>query len=308
MRITALRLASFALLLGSCKSAARPGPATAPAAFTEHAEVIAAIESNRLDDAATALAKAPDTSDVHFLRARLAEARIDSDTAYREIKQATAAEPGFAEYQYELGVIAGMPGGPGQSIAAQAGRFAEAGRALDAALAISPKDPKYLYTRAYYLSLADRDSGGDPARGKKMFDRVLEVAPDSAWAHRVLFDRASEAEKWDVAEAEAARAGDRDSILGSRLFLLVGGTRLRDGRIDEAKKDLEAAAKLNRATANAFCDAGYALDGGGNPAMAHDFWARCLALLPDGPKAADAKTRLDAEKGAAGLVDKIKRR
>ena len=126
MRITALRLASFAILLGSCKSAARPGPA-APAAFTEHAEVIAAIESNRLDDAATALKKAPDTSDVHFLRARLAEARIDSDTAYREIKLATAAEPGSAEYQYEFGVIAGMPGGPGQSIAAQAGRFAEAG-------------------------------------------------------------------------------------------------------------------------------------------------------------------------------------
>lgn len=305
MRMTTpLRLAVLPFFLfAACKSATPPAtPATkpTPAPFAEHAEVVAAIESNRLDDAATALAKADDSPDVHFLRARLAEARLDAEGAYREIKQAVAAEPGFAEYQYELGVIAGMPGGPGQSIAAQAARFAEAGRALDAALTISPNDPKYLYTRAYFLSLADKDSGGDPARGQKMFDQVLQVAPDSAWAHRVLFDRASQAEKWDVAEAEAAKAGDRDSILGSRLFLLVGGTRLRDGKIDEAKKDLEAAAKLNLATANSFCDAGYALDGGNNPALAHDFWARCLALLPDGPKAHDAKVRLDAEKGAAG--------
>ena len=296
------------LSLAACKVAApAPQAQRTPPPWGEHASVVSAIESNRLDEAATALAKVPDTADVHFLRARLAEAHIDGETAYREIKQSVAAAPDFAEYQDQLGVIAGMPGGPGQSVASQAGRSAEAGRALDAALALSPNDPKYLYTRAYFLSLADKDSGGDPARGKKMFDRVLEVAPDSAWWRIACSSIArSQAENWNAAEAEAAKTGDRDSILGSRLFLLVGGTRLRDGKIDDAKKDLEAAAKLNVATANAFCDAGYALDGGWNPKLGHDFWARCLALLPDGPKAKDAKTRLDAEKGAAGLTNKIK--
>ena len=306
MRIAQRSLLFAALVLTACTRGGGTTPPTptpngkpTPAPFAERAEVVTAIESNRLADAESTLAKAPDMPDVHFLRARLAEARLDTDAAYREIKLAVAAAPGFAEYQYELGVIAAMPGGADQSIASQAGRFAEAGRALDAALAISPDEPKYLYTRAYFLTLADKASGGDPARGRKMFDHILEVAPDSAWSHRVKFDRAADAEKWADAEEEAAKTGDRDAILGSRLWLLVAGTRLRDGKLDEAKKDLEAAAKLNRATATGFCDAGFALDGGGNNDLAHDFWARCLALLPDGPKAPQARVRLEAEKGAA---------
>src|SRR5581483_6891286 len=104
-----------------------------------------------------------------------------------------------------------------------------------------------------------------PAKAKKMFDHIVEAAPDSAWAHRVLFDRAAKGERWDDAETEAARAGERDATLGSRLYLLVGATRLRDGDIDKSKTDLEAAAKLNPGTAGSFCDAGWALDQGDNP-------------------------------------------
>ncbi|HVO31409.1 MAG TPA: hypothetical protein VMV18_11750 [bacterium] len=294
-------VAATVLALTACKSTPPKAQESTPTSFAERADVLAAIESNRLDDADATLKTAPDLPDVHFLRARLAESRMDNETAWREIKQAVAKEPNFAEYQYEMGVIAGMPTGPGQTLTAQAARFAEGGRALDAALALHPDEPKYLYTRAYYLDIADVASGGDPAKAKKMYDHLLEVAPDSAWAHRVLFDRAAQAEKWDDAETEATRAGERDPILGSRLWLLVGATRLRDGKLDKARADLEAAAKLNVGTATSFCDAGWALDQGGNVNLAHDYWARCLELAPHGPRAAEAKTRLDAEKGAAGF-------
>lgn len=270
--------------------------------FGERAEVLAAIESNRLDDAAATLASAPDTPDVHFLRARLAEARMDNDTAWREIKDAVAKEPNFPEYEYEMGVIGGMPGGSAQTITAQAARFAEAGKALDRALALRPDEPKYLYTRAYFLNIADKDSGGDPAAAHKMVEHLLAVAPDSAWAHRAMFDKAARAENWDAAEKEAERTSERDATQGARLFLLVGATRLRDGNLDKAKEDLEAAAKLNAGTSGSFCDAGFALDGGGHPDLAHDFWARCLALAPDGPRSKEAKARLDAEKGAAAFA------
>jgi tetratricopeptide (TPR) repeat protein len=284
----------MALFAPGCRSTPVHAPPT-PVPFAEHTGVNAAIESNRLADAAATLATAPDTPDVHYLKARLAEANQDTDTAMKEIKQAVAAAPDFAEYQYELGVIGGMPR-PGETIDSEAARFGEAGRALDEALKLSPNDGKYLYTRGYYLSMADKGSGGNPALGRKLYDRVLEKAPDSAWAHRVLFDRAAQQEKWNVAEEEAGKAGDRDPTVGTRLFLLVGGTRLRDGNLERARADLEAAAKINPPAATSFCDAGFALDGGSHPELAHDFWARCLALLPDGPKAAMARARLEAEK------------
>src|SRR5208283_4969460 len=119
----------------------RPAVAAAPTPglFAGHAEVTAAIESSRLEDAAATLATAPDMADVHFLRARLAEAKLESGTAYQEIKLSVAASPDYAEYQYELGVIAGMPR-QGESLEAEASRFAEGGVALDRALTLVPDD------------------------------------------------------------------------------------------------------------------------------------------------------------------------
>src|SRR5207253_4982824 len=122
--------------------------------------------------------------------------------------------------------------------------------------------------------------GGDAAAGKKTFDDLMERFPDSAWAHRVKFDRAAEEGKLDAAEAEAKKVADLDDIEGARLFLLAAGSRLIAGDLEAAKADLEEAAKHRKSSAAGFCDAGYALDGGNHAEWAEPFWKRCLELDP----------------------------
>lgn len=282
---------------GCKKAAAPPAPAaeSAPTFFPDRAAVLQAIESQRFSDADKILATAPGTADVHFLKGKLAEARMDGETAYRELETACTLAPDWAEYQYELGVVAPLPL-DGQTAGAAEGRFEEGGKALAKALALHPDDPKYEYARAYFLSVAPAADGGDPVAGRKLFDALIEKHPDGAWAHRVKFDRAAEAERWEEAESEAGKAGEWDAFEGARLWLQVAGTRLHQGDLEHAKSDLEAAAKLSPPAAGGFCDAGYALDGGRHPELADPFWKRCLELAPEGPKAAQAKARLGVTK------------
>lgn len=288
-------IAAFAIAPVACKrDEAAKLPAIAvetPAFHPERGAVLEAIESARWDDAAATLKDAPDTADVHYLRAKLAAAQLDADTAYRELKRATELTAGHAEYQYELGVVAPLPVS-GLTMEAQKSRHQEAGQALARAVALAPGEPRYLYARAFFLTVSPRDTGGDLEAGRKLFDQILERHPDSAWADRVRFDRAAEADDVAAAETHAAKAGEKDAAIGSRLWLMAAGTRLRTGDLEKTRTALEAAAKLSPPAAGGFCDAGQALDGGGNGDSALTFWKRCLELAPDGPKAPLARRRL----------------
>lgn len=274
----------------SASATATPAPA-APSMFAERKVVLEAIDAGRLTDAAATLEKAPATADVHFLRARLAVARRDGDLAYREIKKAVEDEPGWAEYQYELGVIAPLPVA-GLNETQLENRLKVAGVALKKAVELEPDEPRYQYAYAFFLSSAPPSDGGDPGAGKKRFDDIVERFPDSAWAHRVKFDRAAENGELEVAEAEAAKVANLDAVEGARLYLLAAGSRLLAGQLEAAKADLEQAAKRRPSAAAGFCDAGFALDGGGHEDWAEPFWKRCLELDPDGAKAPQARARL----------------
>lgn len=269
--------------------AATPGPT--PELFADRAAVLDAIEKGRWNEAAATLEKAKGTADVHFLRAKLAVARQDADVAYAEIKKAVEDEPGWPEYQYELGVIAPLPV-QGLSDAQLENRLKVAGVALKKAVEMAPNEPRYQYAYAFFLTSAPPHDGGDVAAGKKRFDDLVEKFPGTAWAHRVKFDRAADEGNLDVAEAEAKKVANLDATEGARLFLLAAGSRLIAGELELAKADLEEAAKLRKSAAAGFCDAGYALDGGNHPDWAEPFWTRCLEIDPDGPKAPQARARL----------------
>ena len=276
-------------------------PVQTPVFHPERGAVLEAIESARFADAAATLKDAPDTADVHYLRAKAAAAQLDADTAYRELKRAVEQMPGVAEYQFELGVVAPLPVS-GISMEAQKSRHQEAGQALARAVALAPDEPRYLYARAFFLTVSPADTGGDLKAGRAAFDRIVERHPESAWADRVRFDRAAEADDVATAETHAAKAGAKDAAIGSRLWLMAAGTRLRSGEIEKTKAALEAAAALSPPTAGGFCDAGQALDGGGNEAAALPFWKRCLELAPEGPKAPIARRRIES----TTLNDKVK--
>lgn len=290
--------------LGGCKrdDAKLPAlPVETPAFHPERGAVLEAIESARYADAEATLKDAPDTADVHYLRGKLAAARLDADTAYRELKRATELTAGHAEYQYELGVVAPLPVS-GLTMEAQKSRHQEAGQALARAVALAPDEPRYLYARAFFLSVSPQDTGGDLKAGRQLFDRIVERHGDSAWADRVRFDRAAEMDDVTAAETHAAKAAEKDAAIGSRLWLMAAGTRLRTGDLEKTTAALEAAAKLSPPAAGGFCDAGQALDGGGNGASALPFWKRCLELAPDGPKAPIARQRI----ASTALEGKVK--
>lgn len=297
----------FVTLLGTagCKSSsneaggAAASPKATPAAaapepYAERAAVLEAIESGRIEDAEATLRNAPVTADVRYLRAKIAAAKQDGETAYQEIKKAVEDAPGHAEYQYELGIIAPLPVG-GLNDTQLETRLKTAGIALSRAVALKPHEPKYQYAYAFFLTSAPPQDGGDPVEGRKQFDELLRRHPDSVWAHRVLFDRAADAGDLDTAEAEAAKAGALDANEGARLFLLAAGTRLIAGEIEKSKADLEAAAKLKPSAAAGFCDAGYALDNGSRPELAEPFWKRCLEIDPRGAKSSQARARLGVQ-------------
>ena len=295
-RSIAVLVLALALVAAGCKSKSAPTSApkesSAPPQFADRAAVLDDLEEQRFDDADKLLASAPDTADVHYLRGKLATMRMDADPAYRELAKSIAMAPDWAEYQYEFGVDVPLLVSGLSTETAQA-RFVEAGRALDRALALRPNEPRYLYARAYFLSVAPTNDGGDMKAGQAMFDHLIDVAPDSAWAHRVKFDRAAQAEDWDTVEAEAEKAGTFDAREGARLYLQAAGTRLHQGNLKKTQADLEAASRLDRRSATGFCDAGQALDGGSNPKLADPFWQRCLEISPDGPRAKEAKARLN---------------
>ena len=300
MRVASLLL--VILVVAACRSSGdgtKPAPtgtpvkATMPELYPDRGAVLEAIESFRIQDAEATLKNAPDTADVHYLRAKLAYAKQDGETAYQEAKKAVDASPGFAEYQYELGTIAPLPV-KGLTIGVAAARFVEAGRALARATELRPDEPKYVYARAYFLSVAPPQDGGDPAAGRKLFDEILTKHADTAWAKRVEFDRAAESGDLAAAEAAAKGAGERDARIGAQLWLLAAGSRLVAGEVEKTRADLEAAAKLHPPAAGGFCDAGFALDGGGNAVMANSFWKRCLELDPAGPKSGEARTRVES--------------
>ena len=306
-RLSALLLAlALPLAAASCKSSgsdatSTPAPAPAdakgavtPEPYAERGAVLEAIDSGRLEDAEATLRNAPVTPDVRYLRAKLAAAKMDAETAYQEIKKAVEDAPNHAEYQYELGIIAPMPVG-GLNDTQLESRLKAGGIALSKAVALKPHEPKYQYAYAFFLVSAPPQDGGNPVEGKKRFDELLLRHADSVWAHRVAFDRAAEREDLDAAEAEAAKAGALDANEGARLFLLAAGTRLIGGNIEQARANLEAAAKLKPTAAGGFCDAGYALDNGPRPELAEPFWTRCLELDPRGPKSAQARARLGVQ-------------
>lgn len=288
---------SAAAALAACKGGspeagtAKPAAVVTPALFAERRAVLDAIDAGQLQAAESALQSAPATADVHFLRARLAVARQDGETAFQEIKKAVEDAPSWPEYQYELGVIAPLPVG-GLTDAQLEARFRAAGLALKKAVELAPDDPRYQYAYAFFLTTAPPHDGGNPGEGRKRFDAIAEKHSGTAWAHRVGFDRAAEREDFETAESEAAKTGAIDPTEGARLYLLVAGSRLLKGDLEAAKADLEAASKLRVSSAGGFCDAGFALDGGGNEEAATPFWKRCLELDPSGPKAAQARARL----------------
>ena len=288
--VLSLSLAAGCKSSGEADRKADPAP-VAPPQFAERDAVLEAIREDRLADAEATLKSAGNGADVHYLRAKLALARQDGDTAYREITKAVEAAPSWPEYQYELGVIAPLPVG-GLDDAQLELRLARAGAALKKAVELSPREPRYLYAYAFFLSSAPPRDGGDPAEGRKLFDRIVADHRDSLWAHRVLFDRAAESGDLGAAEIEAAKVGALDANEGARLWLLIAGSRLVKGQIDGTRDALEAAAKLKTSAAGGFCDAGFALDGGGNEDLAEPFWKRCLELDPEGPKSAKARARL----------------
>lgn len=279
---------------GSATTTTKPGATAAPELYAERAAVLEAIESGRIEDAEATLRNASPSADVRYLRAKIAAAKQDGETAYREIKRAVEEAPGNAEYQYELGIIAPLPVG-GLNDTQLETRLKTGGIALSKAVALEPHEPKYQYAYAFFLTSAPPQDGGNPVEGKKRFDELLLRHPDSVWAHRVLFDRAAENDDLDTAEAEAAKAGALDANEGARLFLLAAGTRLIAGDIEKTRADLEAAAKLKPAAAAGFCDAGSALDNGSRPELAEPFWKRCLEIDPRGVKAPQARARLGVQ-------------
>lgn len=297
----AIPLVLASLPLAGCKrdGAATPPEtpaartASAPAPFAERGAVLASIESGRFEDAEATLRDAPDTADVHFLKAKLALARQDAALAYRLLKEAIEREPDWAEYHYELGLVAPLPL-DGLSIGEAKSRFEEGGKALAKAVALAPREPKYLYARAYWLSMAPADAGGSAVKGKALFDEIAEKHPHSVAADRVRFDRAAGSEDWALALQHAQSAGGKDAAEGARLCLQLAGSLLHAGKVENTREALEAAAKLHPPAAGGFCDAGFALDGGGNDRLADPFWSRCLELDPEGPKAAMAKARIEA--------------
>lgn len=282
--------------LVACRSATPDaGPATPAAAtpvpFADRAAVIDAIDSGRLAEADATLSKAPSTADVHYLRSKLHVARQEADDAYRAIKKAVEDAPGHAEYQYQLGVVAPLPVG-GLNETQLENRLKVAGVALKKAVELAPQEPRYQYAYAFFLTSAPPQDGGNPSAGKKRFDDLLDRHGETVWGRRVAFDRAAERGDLEAAEAEAAKVANLDALEGARLYLLAAGSHLIAGDIEGAKADLESAAKLRRSSAGGFCDAGYALDGGGRGELAEPFWKRCLELDPGGPKAAQARARL----------------
>ena len=285
-----------AAALASCKpstsgSGTPVTSAATPVPFADRGAVIAAIDAGRLAEAESTLSKAPATADVHFLRSKLHVAKQEGDEAYREIKKAVEDAPDFAEYQYQLGVVAPLPVG-GLNITQLENRLKVAGVALKKAVELAPQEPRYQYAYAFFLSSAPPQDGGDPAAGKKRFDDLLDKHGETVWGRRVAFDRAAERGDLAAAEVEAAKVANLDAVEGARLYLLVAGSHLIAGDLVGAKAALEAAAKLRTSSAGGFCDAGYALDGGGRGELADPFWKRCLELDPDGPKAAQARARL----------------
>lgn len=284
----------------ACKRPEEKTPAAiaTPVLWSERGTVLECIDAQRLTEAAETLKNAPDTADVHYLRAKLAMATNDAETAYRELTKAVALAPGWPEYQYELGTVAPLPV-QGISMEETKARHVAAGKALARAVELKPDEPRYLYARAFFLSVEPPETGGDPSAGEKIFERIVERHPESMWAHRVLFDRAARAEEWSECEEHAKRVAEKDGKEGARLWLQLAGTHLarttrnnEEEQLAKTRNALESAAKSHPPAANGFCDAGEALDGGGNRSLAHPFWKRCLELDPNGPKAEKARVRV----------------
>lgn len=128
---------------------------------------LALIKQNRVQEAGEVIQKMlrlGDSPQVHILLSQAYYAQNDDARALEELKKAVEMDGRVLMAHYYSGLIY-----------VKAGKFAEAGRAFEAELAINPKDHQARYHLGFVLL-----ANGDSQRGLTLMREVIAVKPDFA--------------------------------------------------------------------------------------------------------------------------------
>lgn len=209
------------------------------------------------------------------------------------------------------------------------GKFTEAIASLQAALAQRPGDVDLMYYLGRASGLLSRETfeqlrATDPnsarahqilgetyavlhntAGAEQEYREALRLRPATPGIHLELGELYSGASQWDKAEKEfraeaSLQPGDAEAAYR------LGNALLQEGKVKEARRELERASALSPGMADVLYALGRAASLDGDKVAAEKAWLAALAIVTDGPLAAQAHFGLAGvyrERGESAKAD-----
>ena len=178
--------------------------------------------------------------------------------------------------------------------ASQAGRFADAASAFEAAAELAPAgDP----ARDRALAAAGNMwiAAGQPGKAALALDKALAGSGLRADQHGLaLLDRARAAEAQNDLKTARAKVNEAAKTIGEDPFLwyFSAALSLREENVPAAKSAINRALALAPDSAEVLFEAGHVAKAGGEDAQARDYWNRAVAADPGGPTGKAARDAL----------------
>jgi tetratricopeptide (TPR) repeat protein len=181
-----------------------------------------------LADVAAAERAGADVEESRALRASVLVATGHAGEVVDQLEAGVARHPGFASRSALAGAYAAL------------GRFAEADRLYDAALAGLDTTSPFPYAWVYFArGTMWAEQGGDPARGEAMYARALSHLPEFATANIHLAEL--EAARGDLSSAMARLEGVVASSREPEALALLGELHIRTGELERGRRELSRA-------------------------------------------------------------------
>ena len=175
----------------------------------------------------------PLLADLHSWRGTQALSRGNPAAALAEYETAAQHQPQQAAYHVAAALTA-----------AQLNSFAQAERAMNAAIALRPTDP---VPHTQLAAIYARQAAGSDSRSKLemaygAYERAVALAPTIALTHQQYADLALRAGDVDLALMQAQRAVDLDATDGIA-FGIVGWSQLQVGNLAAAQQAFQQAVR-----------------------------------------------------------------
>jgi tetratricopeptide (TPR) repeat protein len=178
--------------------------------------------------------------------------------------------------------------------ASNAGRFAEAATAFEAAAELaSPSDPAH--DRALAAAGNMWIAAGQPGKAAVALDKALDGTGLKADQHGLaLLDRARAAEAQGDLKTARAKIDEAAKTISEDPFLwyFSAALSLREENIPAAKSAINRALAMAPDSAEVLFEAGHIAQAANEDAQARDYWARAIAADPNGPTGKAAREAL----------------